>query len=263
MFVLPIFFSFVYLCCSFHVSDLLHLKIPHNFLGKATIKVIRFFRKFYPKFSFKLLFNTIDYTKCVFFVIIAAMVFDKKQIVDLTAIVAYTAHYFPIWSGFRNDNKNFISIIFTGFLLDPITGVSMLLAYLVSAHTFGYTSIAITSAMMAGIVKTVVHVVFFDNTDYIEALFFISFGVLAIYKNRKILIYICEKSAKKDIKFYKLDKIKTYINTFKKDVKDKKQTIKFKAEKYKKFAKNGDLYRNYKKFYTSNKKFEEKDRRYN
>ena len=261
MFLLPVFLSLTYFICSLQIRHITDWKIPHNIFGKISIKIIRVFRNFYSHFSFKLIFTVIDYIKCPFFVIVSAIMFNDKYMTDLTAIVAYLAHYFPIWSGFRNDNRNFIGVIFTGFLLNPITGISMIFAYLVSARSFGYTSIAITSSMLVGIIKTVVHVVFFDNNDFVEAIYFIFFGVLAIYKNRRILIYICEKTVKKDVKFYKNEKT-IIANKVNKIINSGKQKIKNEFEKQKKFFKHGNAYRNYKKFYKNNKKFLDNDMRY-
>lgn len=263
MFILSIFFSLTYFICSLQLKNVMNLKIPHNFIGKMLIRTIRFVRNFYPKFSFKLFFDVLDYVKCPIFVIASAIIFDKKQVTDLTAVISYMAHYFPIWSGFRNDNKNFIGIILTGFILDPITGISMIFAYLVSARGFGYTSVSITSSMMVGMIKTVVHIVFFDNTDYIEAFFFIFFGSLAIYKNRKVLLYICEKSVKKDIKLFKYKKMNETKKTFETTDRDVQKMKKNTDKCDKKTNKKGFLYRNYKKFYISNQKFTDEERRYN
>ena len=259
MFKISIFFLLTYLVCSIQMKHAINLKIPHNLAGKAFIKVIRFFRNFYPKFSFKLFFKVLDYAKCPMFVILSALLFNNKYLTDLTAIVSYTAHYFPIWSGFNNNSRNFIGIILTGFILDPITGVSMLFAYLLSAYGFGYTSVATTSSMMVGMIKTLIHITFFDSNDYVEAVFFIFFGVLAIYRNKRALMYICEKSVKKDIKFYKFGekKISTKLSN------NKLNSKKAVTNKYKKTSKKkSDVYRNYKKFYKNNQKFAEKDRRY-
>lgn len=260
MFVLSVFFSLTYFICSLQIAKLADWKIPHNAIGKFSIKIIRLFRNFYPYFSFKLIFTVIDCIKCPIFVVFSAIMFNEKYITDLTAVVAYMAHYFPIWSGFRNDNRNFIGIIFTGFLLDPITGLSMIFAYLISARSFGHTTIAITSAMLVGMVKTFVHIVFFDNNDYIEAVYFIFFGSLAIYKNRRMLRYLCEKTVKSDIEFYRKKKSKPVSNVKKINIEKKKTKINF--DEQKKSFKHGILYRNYKKFYKANHKFLESDNRY-
>ncbi len=258
MLLLSSFFLLTYIICSFQIKNAVKTKIPHNSIGKYSIKVIKFFRRFYPKFSFKLFFDVADFLKCPLFVLLSAILFNNKSITDATAIVSYVAHYFPIWSGFHNSSRNFIGIIFTGFILDPITGISMIFAYLLSARSFGYTSVATTSSMMVGMIKTVVHIAFFNSTDYVEAIFFIFFGVLAIYRNKRILLYICEKSVKKDIKFYRFSANNKKTKTFEKN--------NFKQEdgekKYKKIFKKNFFYRNYKKYYKNNQKLIEKDRRY-
>lgn len=266
MLTLLSFWSLSYFVCSLQFREATKLKIPHNLVGKLLIKIVKAIKHFYPKFSFQLLFNVLDYTKCPIFVIASAFLFSKKYIIDLTAIISYLSHYFPIWYGFKNENKNFISIIFTGFLLDPLTGISMIFAFLLSARSLGYTSIAITSSMLVGIIKTTVHILFFNNKDYIEAAFFIFFGVLAIYKNRKILKYICEKSVKKDLNFFKKNNDNNiHKNTNNKLVKtptkNKEQNEK-KTKKYKQNKKN-IFFRNYKKFYNNNKHFAKEDKRYN
>ena len=59
---------------------------------------------------------------------------------------------------------------------------------------------------MIGMIKTVMHIFLFGNTDYIEVVFFVGFGALAISKNKKILLYICTHIAGKRRKKKKLDK---------------------------------------------------------
>jgi len=258
MLTLLSFWSFAYFFCSIQFKYATKLKIPHNMFGKTLIKFIKIIKHFYPKFSFQLLFNIIDYIKCPVFVIISALLFNQKYIVDLTAIISYLSHYFPIWYGFKNENKNFISIIFTGFILDPLTGISMVFAFLLSARKLGYTSISITSAMLVGIIKTTVHIVFLDNKDYIEAVFFIFFGSLAIYKNRKVLKYICEKSVKKDLDFFKTK----YINNKNSKTVKTSQINNTSAKQPQKQNKKKIFFRNYKKFYNVNKNFAKEERRY-
>ena len=263
MFLLFSFWSITYLICSFHFKDAINLKIPHNSIGKFSIKVIKFFKRFYSKFSFQMLFYAIDFLKCPLFVLLSAIFFFFFYIVDCTAIISYLGHYFPLWHGFRSDNKNFISIIFTGFILDPITGIAMIFAFLLSARSFGYFSLSITSAMLVGMVKTVIHIMFFNNHEYMECLYFLFFGCLSIYKNRKTLLHICEKSTKQDISFYKKPQKSSLSKKSKEIVNNSAIKIATKADKYYNKIQKSNLYKNYKKFYHNNQKFEENDRKYN
>lgn len=260
MFLLMTFWFITSLICAINFKDIAELKIPHNVFGKILIKVIKFNKIFYKKFSSTTFFTIIDYIKCPFFVLLSALIFQKTYITDLTAILSYFSHYFPIWHFFKSNTKNFISVIFTGFILDPITGLSMVITFLFSAKSFGYSSVATTSAMIVGMIKTIVHILFFKNKDYIEALFFIFFGCLAIYRNRKAIRCICEKSVKKDINiFKKLEKtnVCNKNNAMKGTIKIVKN-----IDKYSKKVKKSKIYKNYKKFYKNYKKFEEKDRKY-
>ena len=257
-----VFWSLTYFICSLNLKDISNTRIPHNIIGRYSIEIIKLLRNFYQKFSFKLFFEVLDYVKCPMFVVISAILFNKKIITDTTAIVSYLAHYFPIWSGFRNDNKNFIGVIFTGFILDPITGISMIFAYLLSARSFGYTSVAITSSMLVGIIKTFIHIVFFDNNDYVEALFFIFFGILAIYKNHRVLIHIFGKSVKRDIKLYQIYNKNTTNTNIRQNLNYKNDKKKQNVEIFKKKTKKSNSYKNYKKFYTNNRKFAEDDKIY-
>jgi len=68
---------------------------------------------------------------------------------------------------------------------------------------------------MIGMIKTVMHIFLFGNTDYIEVVFFVGFGALAISKNKKILLYICThiagKRRKKKKEIEKPDMIRTSL----------------------------------------------------
>ena len=219
-----------------------------SFFKKVEEKIKKIFKR---DISERFLLKILDNLKCLFFVCLGAFLFNNKYITDITAIVAHLSSNFPIWHKFKSDNKNFISVIITGFVLDEITGISMLFAFLIGAKKSGYTSVAITSAMLAGIFKTAIHIFMFNNNDYVEAVFFIFFGCLAISRNKKTLIYICEKAVPEDFKFYKKKKKEE-----KKETHNGKKHHEVKCEKKEK----KDAYPNkYKKFYKNNKKYEKID----
>ena len=265
MLVLLAFLAFTYFICSLQLSGIITIHIPHNMLGKMIVKLIRHVRHLnFSKKSCKLFFTLFGHAKYPFFVILSGFLFERKYIVDLTAIVAYMGYYFPIWSGFRCSNNNgFIGVICTGFILDYITGIGMLLSYFISARSFGYTSVAVVSAMMVGMIKTIVHIVVFDNTDYFEAAFFMLFGMLAICKNRRMLKHICGATVKQDIKFYKsVCKFFSKKNDAKRNAyKTEKKLVEKKNTDEQKVKKSA-RYRNYKKIYKNNLKFIEDDRIY-
>ncbi len=253
------FWIVVFLTCGVQFQKLNCLKNKKkknkkSFLKKINEKLRNVFQKDVPQ---DLMFKIIDNTKCLMWICISALVFNNKYITDITAIVAHLSNSFPIFNKFKSESKNFISIIITGFVLDKITGISMLVAFFIGAKKSGYTSVAITSAMFVGIVKTLLHIFLFDNNDYVQALFFIFFGCLAISKNKRTIIYICEKAVPEDFWFYRKKK--------KEDEKSKKEKVEKKEEKkdeQQAKKKKKDCSDKYKKVYKNNKKYEKTDKKF-
>ena len=192
------FMVLTYLLCSFQFSKIVCFLGEYRTKNKFIKEVIVRIQKINNKKSFLKTFgNILDITKCLIATLLSAYFFENKYIMDTTAVIAHLGHHFPLWNKFKNESKNFINLILTGFVLDPITGVSMLIAFGFAALKSSYTSVAITSATMIGMIKTVMHIFLFGNTDYIEVVFFVGFGILAISKNKKILLYICTHIAGK------------------------------------------------------------------
>ena len=272
-FYLILFLSITYLCCSFQFVEFFIKNKKHSKLCENTIsKIVKFAKKIKFNPSVEDICFIFDCFKCCVFVILSAYVFHNKNIMDITAIIAYLGHRFPIYYKFKNDSKNFISLIFVGFILDPITGVSMIIAFIFASRICEYTSVATISAMIAGIVKTLIHFSFFENNDYLENLFFLFFAILAISKNKRALIYVISKTSfqekRKNNKIEKLQIIND-DNNIRKSIKrlkysekvNKNNEIKYKMNKEKnkefkkkimeKNAKNKD---NKKKEYKNNNK---------
>lgn len=210
------FMVLTYLLCSLQFSTIVCFLGKYRAKNEIMKKIIAKIQKINNKKSFLKTFgNILDITKCLIATLLSAYFFENKYIMDMTAVVAHLGHHFPLWNKFKNESKNFINLILTGFVLDPITGVSMLIAFGFAALKSSYTSVAITSATMIGMIKTVMHIFLFGNTDYIEVLFFVGFGALAISKNKKILLYICThiagKRRKKKKELEKPDMIRTSL----------------------------------------------------
>lgn len=187
-----------YLLCSLQFSKIVCFLGEYHTKNKIIKTIITKIQKLNnKKSSLKTFGSILDITKCLIATLLSAYFFENKYIMDTTAVVAHLGHHFPLWNKFKNESKNFINLILTGFVLDPITGVSMLIAFGFAAIKSSYTSVAITSATMIGMIKTVMHIFLFGNTDYIEVVFFVGFGALAISKNKKVLLYICTRIAKK------------------------------------------------------------------
>ncbi len=140
----------------------------------------------------------LDSIKCLFFVISSIIIFGNKTLTDLVAIASLAGNYFPLFGIRKNQSKNFLSVIIVGLFLDAFTGISMVFAFALTLKYGHHKSIAITSAMFMGIMKSIVHISIFSNKDYIEALYFIIFGILAIYCNKKTLLYICTRITRKN-----------------------------------------------------------------
>ncbi len=192
------FMVLTYLLCSLQFSKIVCFLGEYHTKNKIIKTIITKIQKLNnKKSSLKTFGNILDITKCLIATLLSAYFFENKYIMDTTAVVAHLGHHFPLWNKFKNESKNFINLILTGFVLDPITGVSMLIAFGFAAFKSSYTSVAITSATMIGMIKTVMHIFLFGNTDYIEVVFFVGFGALAISKNKKVLLYICTRIAKK------------------------------------------------------------------
>lgn len=210
------FLVLTYLLCSLQFSKIVCFLGEYNTKNKIMKTIIAEIQKLNnKKSSLKTFGNILDITKCLIATLLSAYFFENKYIMDTTAVVAHLGHHFPLWNKFKNESKNFINLILTGFVLDPITGVSMLIAFGFAAFKSSYTSVAITSATMIGMIKTVMHIFLFGNTDYIEVVFFVGFGALAISKNKKILLYICThiagKRRKKKKEIEKPDMIRTTL----------------------------------------------------
>ena len=210
------FLALTYLLCSLQFSKIVCFLGEYHAKNKIIERIISKIQKINNKKSFLKTFgNILDITKCLIATLFSAYFFENKYIMDTTAVVAHLGHHFPMWHKFKNESKNFINLILTGFVLDPITGVSMLIAFGFAALKSSYTSVAITSATMIGMIKTVMHIFLFGNTDYIEVVFFVGFGTLAISKNKKILLYICTRIAgkrrKKKKEMEKPDMIRTTL----------------------------------------------------
>ena len=210
------FLALTYLLCSLQFSKIVCFLGEYHTKNKIMKTIIAEIQKLNnKKSSLKTFGNILDITKCLIATLLSAYFFENKYIMDTTAVVAHLGHHFPLWNKFKNESKNFINLILTGFVLDPITGVSMLIAFGFAAFKSSYTSVAITSATMIGMIKTVMHIFLFGNTDYIEVVFFVGFGALAISKNKKILLYICthiagkRRNKKKEIE--KPDMIRTSL----------------------------------------------------
>ena len=210
------FLVLTYLLCSLQFSKIVCFLGEYHTKNKIMKTIIAEIQKLNnKKSSLKTFGNILDITKCLIATLLSAYFFENKYIMDTTAVVAHLGHHFPLWNKFKNESKNFINLILTGFVLDPITGVSMLIAFGFAAFKSSYTSVAITSATMIGMIKTVMHIFLFGNTDYIEVVFFVGFGALAISKNKKILLYICThiagKRRKKKKEIEKPDMIRTSL----------------------------------------------------
>ena len=210
------FLALTYLLCSLQFSKIVCFLGEYHTKNKIMKTIIAEIQKLNnKKSSLKTFGNILDITKCLIATLLSAYFFENKYIMDTTAVVAHLGHHFPLWNKFKNESKNFINLILTGFVLDPITGVSMLIAFGFAAFKSSYTSVAITSATMIGMIKTVMHIFLFGNTDYIEVVFFVGFGALAISKNKKILLYICThiagKRRKKKKEIEKPDMIRTSL----------------------------------------------------
>ena len=158
----------------------------------------------------------LDCVKCAIFVIIASIIFDTKNITALTSIVALAGNYFPFFCIKKNQSKNFLCAMIIGAFLDVITSASMLFVYCIGIHYNKHKSIAMTSAMFVGIVKTIVHITIATNTNYIIAIYFIMYCLLGIKRNKKTFVYMYNYMVEKHRKKQEKEKIQTIISLQKK-----------------------------------------------
>ena len=258
-----LFLIIAYLLSSIQFKQIMPKYYDKIQMSKKYNKHLSFYvKKIKNKITFENTGTVLDGIKCVFFVLLSSFIFDKKNIVDITAIVAHLGHSFPIWYKFRNKSKNFINVILTGFVLDPITGISMIVGFLFAAYKSKYSSVAITSAMLVGIIKTFVHLLFFSKNNYFDVLFFIMFGIIAISRNKNTLLYICEKSIDNDI-FSVKKKSKKNEKSKNLKIKDLKKNKSIKKNITTKITNiKGKFYRNYKNFYNNNFLYEKENRNY-
>lgn len=194
MFIAGMFLLLTYLICSVQFKELVKYKNYNNIGVKIVTAIVNKIKIEHPKFSFVYTLSIIDHIKCPLFVACSAFLFHEKYIIDITAIVSHTAHYLPMVSNCKNNSKNFVSLMLTSFILNPITGISMFVSFFIVANNKGHFATAITSAVIVGILKTLINISFLGNKDYIEMLFVVAFGMLAIYRNKRTLIYICAKA---------------------------------------------------------------------
>ena len=217
MYMLALFFycSLSYFLCSYQFATLpLYLKIPHNFFGKIEIKFLKLIRKKYKFFSFYKLFRFIDDTKCFVCVLLSMLLFNKKEAHDIIAIVSYLGYCFPVFYNFKNNNRNFISVIFTSFLLDRITGISMLVAFFVSMKKSGYMSVSVVSFMVVGVIKTIIHILLLDSTDYLEMVFFSGIACIAIYDNNMLIVKLLLKTPTLEKNYFNSDLFNAINNEY-------------------------------------------------
>ena len=185
-----------YLCCSFQFEGTLRQR-NNSKINKKILYILEKIKiKTKNSVSLKTIGGVLDCLKCMFFIVLADCIFGKKNLIDLTAIIVLLAHYYPFFGFRKNNSKNFIAIMLSGILLDPITGASMLVAFVFALKCFKYKSIATLSSAFVSIIKTIVHICVFSNHDYFEAVYFIGFGILAIYRNRLTFCYLCSKLTK-------------------------------------------------------------------
>ena len=207
-----------YLCCSFQFEGTLKHK-NNSKTNKNILYILENIRiKTKNSVSLKTIGGVLDCLKCMFFIILADCIFGKKTLIDLTAIVAFLGHYYPFFGFRKNNSKNFIAIMLSGILLDPITGASILAAFVFALKCFKYKSIATLSSSVVSMIKTIVHICIFSNHDYVEAIYFIGFGTLAIYRNRLTFCYLCSKLTKHNRK---------KDNAYNNDKIDKKNKLKY------------------------------------
>lgn len=188
------FLTISYFFSSIQFLQLSSYRMPHNIFGKAIIKNIHFIKHKYPNFSIQTILYVLDNFKSPFFTALSWFFFYDKTITTLTAILTQTASYYSIYYGFIGQRIHFVSFLIAGFVVNPITGIFMIIAFVLAKKKIGYKSIAILSAVITGMIKTLTSVVILKNTNYLEFFFFTSFGLCIIYNNKKILLYICSKN---------------------------------------------------------------------
>ena len=137
------FLTISYLFSSIQFSQLSNYRIPHNIFGKSIIKIIHFIKKKYPNFSIQSILSALDNFKSPFFTTLSWFFFYDKTITTLTAILTQTASYYSIYYGFIGQRIHFVSFLIAGFVVNPITGIFMIIAFVLAKKKIGYKSIAI------------------------------------------------------------------------------------------------------------------------
>lgn len=253
--LLGIFLLSAYLLCSFQfVEYFINNKKQNKYIKNCITNVVKIVKKLNLNPSIEDICMVFDIVKCCLFVVLSAYIFHSKNIVDITAIVSYFGHRFPVYYKFQNKSKNFISFIFLGFIIDPITGISMIASFVLASRICEYTSVAMVSAMIGCIVKVLVQFSFFENHNYFEMLFFLFFAILCISKNKKTMFYIVAKTCKND----KKDNNTTEKQHKLKDVAEKKDNLK---SKYNHKNDNETINKKHKKEYKNSNK-EKKQKKY-
>ena len=185
------FLTLSYLFSSIQFLQLVNCKTHHRVFNDT----LHFIKKKYPKFSIQSIFMALDNCKSPFFTVLSWIFFYDKTITTLTAILTQTASYYSIYYGFIGQRIHFISFLIAGLVVNPVTGISMVIAFFLAKKKTGYKSIATLSAVIVGMIKTLTSVVILKNTNYLEFFFFTSFGLCIIYNNKKVLLYICSKNS--------------------------------------------------------------------
>lgn len=263
-----IFLFITYLCSSYQFTNTIRKTKNKNIKNRIILLNNKLQKYIKYNLSCKKIGYFLDTLKCSFFVVFSMIIFDNKSLTDFVAIVSLFGNYFPFFGIRKNQSKNFFSVIVVGLLLDLFTGISMIFAFALTLKYGHHKSIAFTSAMFMGIMKSIIHISMFSNKDYVEALYFIVFGLCAIYRNKKTLLYICTRiTRKKKVKkvydnHTKISKEKRLkyserVDVDNKTYKDYKIKIKklknliFKKnnqENYRKECKNSNKYKKYKTY---------------
>ncbi len=285
MFLVGIFLLFTCLICSLQFKELVERGKHNNVIVKALAFFTKNISTMYPKFSPVFMATIVDCIKCPLFVVFSACLFHEKYIIDFTAIVACVAHYFPIFNDAKNGSKNFVGLILTSFVLNPITGISMFISFFIVANNNGHFAVATASAMIVGTLKTLINILLLGDTNYVETSFIITFSALAIYRNKRALLYIFAKASprSKKTKFENrtcnsnsndsadLDKdTLTYMQSGRNDTHDIDNDSNIfsdhKISRYKKHEARakvkGMVYRKYKSVYKNNHVYEVHDKKY-
>lgn len=201
----------VYLLCSFQciyfINNICNTRQNNIFVKKILLLENR--TKY--RLSRKRIGELFDCIKCSSFVIATMIAFNNVSITATTAIIALLGNYFPFFCIKKNRSKNFLCVIIIGFFLDLITSTSMLFVYFISIHYKKHKSIATTSAMFVGIIKTIVHIAIMAKTNYIVATYFIIYGLFGINRNKRTFAYMYNYMIEQHKKKQENEKIKKII----------------------------------------------------